>query len=205
MAVEMELKVRLDDPEPVKRRLSALGALRRSHEKSDVYWAVPGRGTGFAAEQPLKVRVRREKTLDPEGRSGECTLVTYKIKKIRDGMEINDEQEFALAPAAPGTDSAGVFEDLLEWLGLARDSGKEKQGWAWTLDGRPPVLAELSLVRDLGWFLELEIMTADQDERTVSESRNRLLSILASLDISRDRIEARPYTELLKSLSNRGH
>jgi adenylate cyclase class 2 len=200
MAIEIELKVRLDDPEPLKRRLSAVGAYCHSYEKSDVYWIAQERAGGPPAEQPFfRVRVRRELTVNADGHAGESTLVTYKTKTMRDGIELNDEREFAVT-AAPGTDGTGVFEELLGRMGLVPDITKEKRGWAWNVDGQPPVLAELSMVTDLGWFLELEIMAESQDERTVTESRNRLLSLLSTLEIPPERIETRPYTEMLKAV-----
>jgi adenylate cyclase class 2 len=188
MAVEIELKVRLDDPGPVTERLDSLGARIRSYEKSDVYWHAAA--NGMARLPPAGLRVRRENALDAEGRGSATVLVTYKTKETRDGIEINDEREFAVT-------GAEVFEDLLARLGLCPGIRKEKRGRAWDLGGRPPVLAELAMVGGLGWFLELEILAESRDERSLAESRNRLLSLLAALDIPPERIESRPYTEML--------
>jgi predicted adenylyl cyclase CyaB len=193
MAVEIELKVRLDDPEAVKQRLSSLGTYRRSYTKNDVYWTAEG-GT----IPPAGIRIRRESGARPDGRIHETVLVTYKTKETQAGVEINDEREFTIAGTDPGTSAAGIFEDMLERLGLKPGVKKEKRGWAWTLGGDPPMLAELSLVKDLGWFLEIEILAGDRDGRTLAESRERLLSALAELDISPERIESRPYTEMFK-------
>jgi adenylate cyclase class 2 len=202
MAVEIELKVRLDGPEPVKQRLSSLGTYRRSYEKSDVYWVAEKKSP--SGLPPSGVRIRREIATGQEGRGSESALVTYKIREMRDGVEINDEREFAVAGAGQDAEGAKVFEDLLERLGLEPGIRKEKRGWAWTLDGQPPVLAELSLVKNLGWFLELEILAEDRDEQTITESRNRLLSLLETLDIPPERIEKRPYTAMLKELQQQG-
>jgi adenylate cyclase class 2 len=195
MAVEIELKARLDDPEPVKRKLSSLGTYYRSYEKKDAYWTDES-----GCRLPSALRVRREIDTEADGSDRENTLVTYKTKEIRDGIEINDEREFAVAGIGPDEPGAEVFEDLLRRLGMRPFIRKEKRGWAWTVGERPSILAELSMVKDLGWFLELEIMAKEGDERTVRESRNRLLSLLETLDIPPERIESRPYTEMLKSL-----
>jgi adenylate cyclase class 2 len=199
MAVEIELKVRLDDPEPIKQRLSTLGTFCRSYEKNDAYWISTAQNIF-----PSGLRVRRERGVDGAGLIKAAVLVTYKTKENRDGIEVNDEREFAITGTEPAdrgaADSAAVFEDLLGRLGLKPDIRKEKRGWAWNLGGQPPVLAELSLVKDLGWFLELEILAEDQEEGTVTESRNRLLLFLEKLDIPPERIERRPYTEMLRSL-----
>jgi adenylate cyclase class 2 len=201
MAVEIELKIRLDGPETVKQKLSSLGSRCRSYEKSDTYWIAADRNRPFVRLPPSGIRVRREIDADAEGRAGESALVTYKTREMRDGIEINDEREFAIVGPRPDADGAAVFEDLLERLGLEPGIRKEKRGWAWTLDGQPPVLAELSLVKNLGWFLELEILADVNDRETIGESQNRLLSLLETLDIPPDRIETRPYSEMLRGLS----
>jgi len=197
MAVEIELKARLDDFEPVKERLAVLGEYCRSYTKSDVYW-LPA---AFAARQlvatiPSGVRVRRESGLNADGAAFDSVLITYKTKEISDGIEVNDECEFTVSDAA-------VFAELLSRLGLRETYRKEKKGWAWLVTSsasapNPPILAELSLVAGLGWFLEIEIQAEADDRQTVDESRRRLLALLEKLEIPPGRIESRPYTLMLK-------
>jgi len=197
--IEIELKARLDDYAPVKERLSVVGDYCRSYKKSDAYWlpAQPVDG-GIVAEMsipPSGVRVRRESGIDADGAAHEAVLVTYKTKEISGGVEVNHECEFTVS-------DAGLFEELLGRLGLSRAIRKEKEGWAWTIPpqsaGQSPILAELSLVADLGWFLEIEIMAADDGEQTVKESRGRLFALLEKLEIPVEWIESRPYTAMLR-------
>jgi len=187
MAIEIELKAWLDDPEAVAERLSRLGSLSRSFEKDDAYWqadgtAVPGSG----------VRVRRERSIDARGEARETALVTTKSKRVSDGIEVNDEREFAVS-------DAGLFEELLCALGLREGTRKEKLGREWKVAGERPASAEISLVAGLGWFLELEIIAADDGERTVGECRAALLSLLEDLGVSAEKIEARSYASLLRA------
>ena len=190
MAVEIELKARLDDFEPVRERLFAVGEYDRSYIKSDTYW-LPAQG-GALASIPSGVRVRRDRGIDAGGAAHESILVTYKTKEITDGIEVNDESEFTVSNAAP-------FEALLLNLGLREAIRKEKQGWAWNIPPeQPPILAELSLVTGLGWFLEIEIQAANDQRQTVDESRRRLLALLEKLEIPAERIEPRPYTVMLR-------
>jgi adenylate cyclase class 2 len=192
MAVEIELKARLDDSEPVKKRLSVLGEYCRSYAKSDTYWLPASfNARQLAATVPSGVRVRRENGVGAAGSAFESVLVTYKTKEITDGIEVNDESEFTVSDAA-------VFEELLSRLGLRPAHRKEKKGWAWLI---PPILAELSQVAGLGWFLEIEIQAADDNRQTVEESRRRLLALLDQLEIPADRIESRPYTVMLSEVS----
>jgi adenylate cyclase class 2 len=200
MAIEIELKVPVDDPEALKARLSSLGTVLGSYEKHDTYWIAADRKGAPGGIPASGIRIRRERAAGPDGRELEQALVTYKIRELSGGVEINDEREFTLGSGAGPGEAAAVFAELLERLGLRPDIRKEKQGRAWNLGGEPPVLAELSLIGGLGWFLELEILTEDRNEGTLSASRKRLLSLLEELEISPERIEARPYTQMLREL-----
>jgi len=194
MAVEIELKARLDDYAPVKERLSRVGEYCRSYKKADSYW-LPVQPAAGMSIPPSGVRVRRENGIDADNVAHESVLATYKTKEISGGIEVNHECEFTVSDAEP-------FEELLGRLGLSRAIRKEKEGWAWTIPpqtaGQAPILAELSLVAGLGWFLEIEIMAADDGEQTVKESRGRLFALLEKLEIPAEWIETRPYTAMLK-------
>jgi len=198
MAIEIELKARLDDYAPVKERLSVVGNYCRSYKKSDSYWrpanGIYANGNTAMSIPATGVRVRRESGIDADGAAHESVLATYKTKEISDGVEVNHECEFTVS-------DAGLFEDLLGRLGLRDSVRKEKEGWAWTIPsqaaGQAPILAELSLVAGLGWFLEIEIMAANNSEQTVKESRGRLFTLLEKLDIPAELVEPRPYTVML--------
>jgi len=197
MAVEIELKARLDDFEPVRERLFTIGEYCRAYLKSDTYWLPASFNVGI----PSGVRVRRESGVNADGSAFGSILVTYKTKEITDGIEINDECEFAVSDAP-------VFEELLGRLGLRATYRKEKKGWAWLVGAsgasgasvtEAPILAELSLVAGLGWFLEIEIQAPNNSRQAViEESRRRLLALLEKLEIPADKIESRPYTLMLK-------
>jgi adenylate cyclase class 2 len=198
MAFEIEVKVRLDGVDPVKKRLSALGNYCRSYDKSDSYWFPVQPSTCGMSFPPSGVRIRRENSLDANGTAHKSVLVTYKTKEISDGIEINDEREFTVS----AEDAGPLFEEFLGRMGLYSDIRKEKKGWAWTISsqtsGQPPILAELSLVAGLGWFLELEILADDNCRQTVEENRKRLLALLEKLEIPAEWIEAKPYTVMLR-------
>jgi adenylate cyclase class 2 len=113
---------------------------------------------------------------------------------MRDGIEVNNERELAVSDGK-------IFEEILAQMGLAPFIKKEKRGTAWEYadaDGGPRILAELSDVAQLGWFLELEIQSDSRDERDIQKNRQCLLALLEKLGIPADKIEARPYTEMLE-------
>jgi len=191
MSFEIELKAHVDDCVPVEERLSALGTYYRSYTKSDSYWFPAQGANGGASALASGVRVRRENAVDANGTVHESVLVTCKHKVISGGIEVNDEREFTVSDAV-------LFEELLECLGLRKAVCKEKRGRAWTIQRQRSIVAELSLVAGLGWFLELEIIADDNDRQTIAESRKQLLALLETLQIPAEKIEAMPYTEMLK-------
>jgi adenylate cyclase class 2 len=188
MCLEIELKVRVDYPEEVKTRLSNLGTYCYSYEKDDTYWVLSN-------ENPFKLRVRRESKTDSRGKTRRISLVTCKTREIRGGIEVNDEQELMVSDGK-------VFEEILAQMGLIPAVKKEKRGMAWEYgQEQPPILAELSDVKRLGWFLELEIQSDSRDEQSIQENRLRLLALLEKLGIPPEKIEPRPYTEMLVNSS----
>jgi adenylate cyclase class 2 len=65
---------------------------------------------------------------------------------------------------------------------------------------------ELTEVKGLGWFVELEMISDDEDagntqEETLAAARKKLLDFLAKLGIERNAIESRPYTEMLRGIA----
>jgi adenylate cyclase class 2 len=211
--VEIELKVRINNPKAVKKRLSGLGAYDCAYKKDDTYWCAPkpperrggknapGREAGGGPVPflpPSGLRVRRETNTAEDGEISKFNLITYKTRELRAGIEINDEREFVISDGE-------IFEDLLQRLGLAPGIRKNKRGWAWRInvpEAAGPdteIRAELSEVKTLGWFLELEILVPEKDEKTIAQCRERLFLLLEKLEIPQEAIETRPYTEMLKS------
>jgi adenylate cyclase class 2 len=180
MAIEIELKAWIDDPEALKARMTFLAGGAGSFEKEDAYWYTP-------ALPASAVRVRKERATDPQGAAASTVWATYKGKKLQKGIEVNDEREFSVSDGQS-------FEDLLNRLGLVLKTKKRKQGWYWNYTG---ITVELALVENLGWFVELEILGNHDDAETVNRSHTRLFDCLRQLGVGEDKIETRYYTELL--------
>ena len=195
MSAEIELKVWLDDHEFVKERLSSIGEYVRSYEKTDTYWLPMRENAPYVSLPPSGLRIRRERSLDSNDVERKSVLITLKRREILDGIEVNDEREFSVS-------DADLFEGLICDLGLSKFACKEKCGWEWRVpagvEGDRPISAEVSMVKDLGWFLEMELLSDTACEKTVEESRKGFFSLLEKLRISKDKIEAKPYTTLLQ-------
>jgi adenylate cyclase class 2 len=204
MAVEIELKAHVRSPLALKAEISLLapgnpaGCLPLSFEKDDCYWIAADYcpPASVPASIPKSgIRIRRERIRRPDGAAEEKVLVTYKSKEVREGIEINDEREFTVS----GEDA---FNELLKRLGLEPGMRKHKQGWAWTYGNIYAELCEVSggnqgSPRNLGWFLELEILADDAEAGTVAAARKELLGLLERLNVGKERIEERYYSELL--------
>jgi len=192
MPVEIELKAWLDDYESIKGRLSSLGSYVRSYEKTDTYWYPIDEGVSGVTLPRSGLRIRRDRSTDA---GSERVLVTLKKGQVSGGVEVNEEREFSVS-------NADVFEELICDLGLFKGMYKKKYGWEWMVpsetEGLPPIGAEVSMVKDLGWFLELELIVRDKGDPLMEKSRKELLSLLERLEISSEKMEARSYTALLR-------
>jgi adenylate cyclase class 2 len=186
MATEIELKAWVDDPEALKARIASLACFSASFDKEDAYW-YPCSHCSAAPVPASGVRIRKETATDDTGSVTHNIGVTYKLKEVRDGIEVNDEREFSVSDGP-------VFEELLKRLGLQCGAIKHKHGWAWQYEG---ITVELVQIAKLGWFVELEIMADNDHLETVLSARTRLLTFLHYLDIGEDKIETRYYTEML--------
>ena len=203
MAYEIELKAHVADAARTAERLNGCARFLFHYEKEDVYWYNSG------AAFPSGVRVRTECRTTAAGAHERFTLVTYKRQEQRDGIEVNEEREFRVAPPgsapeADGETAAAAFRELLTRAGFTAGFTKKKRGSCWRYT--PPAAAadtagesvtvELSLVEPLGWFLELEIIR-DTDSRA-GDAKQALLAVLEKAGIPETCIETRYYAEMLR-------
>jgi len=173
MGVEVEIKAHVDSPERVIARLEEIGTFRRRYLKEDRYF---GR-----SRDPKRSRFRLR-------RDGERWVCTYKQKDLVDRVEQNREVEFDVS-------DGGAFTTLAEELGFFVAVEKRKEGSEWLVDG---VLVEVSDVRTLGHFVELELILPDGSDRdSLAAARQRLYALLDRIGIPSDRIETRPYTQMI--------
>ena len=195
MATEIELKAHVKDSEALKRILFEKTEYLGAFEKKDIYWYPAGDHSSRAWNLPPSgLRLRLEKRSYPNGTEENATFATYKMKEVRDGIEINNEREFEVRTSPSQGEPA--FEEFLRRMGLKPGAAKRKRGWAFSLEG---ITAELVDVEGLGWFVELEILADNSSEETFAEGKKRLLKLLDELGVGREAIEDRFYTEMLRA------
>ena len=190
---EIELKAHLEHPEKTETLLSRIADFSLRSTKTDRYWTL-GEKT---------IRVRRELIGDKE-----TVFVTHKQKTYTGTIETNRELEFELAAA-----SVPVFTEMLESLGMICTAEKQKDTKVFVphsslfsadiLEDTHSVSAELSFIHPIGYFLEIEVLYADEGSDTVVSERHirnaRIIfdTLLSTLEIPQSAIEIRPYNELL--------
>ena len=201
MATEIELKAHIEHAESLRQLLSGKAEYLCTFKKEDTYY-YHAEAQGFL---PSGIRLRTERRAFPDGSEKSTTLLTYKRKKVKDGVEVNDEREFEIRSSVgemmfgepSSSHPAAELGDLLKGIGFEQGIFKRKHGWAFCRDD---IIAELLEVESLGWFLELEIVVTDNREERFAEERNRLLDFYDSLELAREAIESRFYSEMLKEL-----
>jgi len=142
--LEVELKVRVPDLDPIRKRLLALNAefCGKAHEH-DIYYNAPHRDFGKTDEA---VRVRY---------TNDHAVVTYKGPKIKKfGLKAREELNFSV-------ESGEVFETMLDRLGFTKTLEVNKLRENYRL-GRASIA--LDQVEELGTFAEIEIIAEDERE-----------------------------------------
>ncbi len=153
MAIEIEAKFRIADPDAIRRRLHADAEPIAKVLERNTYFDTPA-GELRAADRGLRVR-----EIESVGGESRCTL-TYKGPRRQGPLKIRTEQEL-------GVDSAEAAAALLASLGYEPTVSFQKRRESFRLG---PARIELDELPELGFFLEIE---AD-DEPAVQAARESL-------------------------------
>ncbi|MDO9326873.1 MAG: class IV adenylate cyclase [Methanoregula sp.] len=170
--LEVELKVKVPSLESVRKLLHENGAenLGRIHEH-DIYYNAPHRDFGITDEA---VRVRY---------TNEHAVVTYKGAKIKKfGLKAREELNTAV-------ESGEVFEAMLDRLGFTKTTEVDKWRENFRFSGAAICLDE---VNELGTYVEIEIMTSDEN----SHAEEEIKKIAHEIGVTGEPILA-SYLELL--------
>ncbi len=182
MAYEVEMKAWVDDWKALEATLRERSGFRRSFRKEDRYYRMD-------VERNEDATLKRA---DPGFRirmEGERACVTFKRKSRRGSAEVNLEREFRV-------DDTRAFLDLMMRTGYFQEFAKVKEGLRFEHDG---LVAELAHVEELGDFLEVESIGANDDEAAHATAVRRITAFMTDCGIGSDRIEERPYMTLLRT------
>ncbi|ABS55844.1 putative adenylyl cyclase CyaB [Methanoregula boonei 6A8] len=172
--LEIELKVRVDALDPLRKNLLARHAefTGKQHEH-DIYYNAPHRDFG-TTDEALRVRY----TDGP-------ALVTYKGKKIPE-LNLKAREELNTC-----VESGEVFETILNRLGFTKTAEVNKWRENYRLGNAS---FALDTVEGLGTFAEIEIMAENNGEAATAE----IMKLAKELGIGGEPILA-SYLELLLS------
>jgi adenylate cyclase class 2 len=179
MHLEVEQKFRLDSHDAIRRQLVELGA--RADEpvtQIDTYYGHPQRD--FAStDEALRIRC-----------VDRANWITYKGPKLSQTTKTRQEIDLAIASGERG---AAEGAELLLALGFHRVAEVRKRRQSFHLV-RDAWMVEVTLdeVRDLGRFVELEILA---DESGLEAASQVLGQVADELGLSR--VERSSYLELL--------
>lgn len=172
MSIEVEIKAWVDDFDKTLKFLKENYTFKNEYIKEDVYLD----GIDSITNTKKEVRLRRV---------GENSIVTFKERSHRGKVEVNVEKEF-------NVDNYQNFLYVINQLGYKEYITKNKTGYLF-VSGE--VNIELSHVKDLGDFIEIEYIL--EDEKEVENATNSIYTILDNLSIPRSKVEDRFYVQML--------
>jgi len=157
MSYEVELKFPLAEREPILAALKEAGAERGAElSQCDRYFAHPCRDFGETNEA---FRIRQ---------SGEKTKLTYKGPLLDKATKTRREIELSLAN---GAKTAKDMTEMLTALGFTelRAVKKTRTPYAVTWKNREMEVT-MDHVDELGWYLEIETLTDDENPKAAQEA-----------------------------------
>ncbi len=179
--IEVEIKARISDPESIRSWLAKNARFLEEIDYHDVYFK-PESIEGYTYN---RFRLRM---------SGKNSLVTVKDKIANGGGEACAEVEFEVSDTA-------AFIAFIRSFGFAALVEKTKKGKRYIIEAGPsdkpdgPARIELIEIGGLGWFVEIEIMVANEDE--IGGAWKRIKKIFRELGIGEEDVETRPYTRMI--------
>lgn len=180
MPIEVEQKFRIADTSVLLEKLAEHGAQSRHIvQQVDTYYSHPNRD--FATtDEALRIR-----------RVGESNFITYKGPKLDATTKTRREIEL---PLAAGASSADDYDQLLQALSFGRVAEVSKIRQSFRLQREDQVIeVALDQVKDVGEFVELEIVVDADDE--IDLAKQRIADLADKLQLAGT--ERRSYLELL--------
>lgn len=178
---EVEIKVKIEEQQikTIRRKLFTLGAIFKAKTKeSDVYFNAPHRDF-IKTKECLRIR-ERDNYLE----------LTYKGPTTK--LMNNKKQFWKSEINLPLISSKEEVENLLKSLDFKKISEVIKNREKFIL-GRQEI--SIDKVKNVGWFLEIESIVADEKER--QKALNENITLLNKLGLDKKNIINEPYRDLV--------
>lgn len=173
MALEIEIKARIASPDSIRTALHSQFGEGVFIQRKDQYFR-------RSQDRFDHIRLREE---------NEKAIITFKDKKISQGIEENLEIQFCV-------DNKQAFTEFLEKLGFFPTYSKEKTVQAF-YDRQRNLAFELVHIPPLGWFIEIETVI-DEQQQSTDNAHSLVKQALLDLGLEEKDIESRPYKALLE-------
>jgi adenylate cyclase class 2 len=174
--IEVEIKVKIDNPSSIRSNLEKLGCIYFDNQiQSDTYYNAGDNSRDFArTDEALRIR-----------RIGEISFITYKGPKLHTLSKSRKEIEIEIK------DPTGAY-GILTALGFTQVMTVIKSRDIYRLDQYE---ISLDTVKGLGDFLEIE--TTAEFESEVPSKVDSLFGLLGELGIKQEDTITKSYLELL--------
>lgn len=187
MPVEVEIKVKIEDPTGLEESiLETGGKLLKSEEHEDLYLDHPQYSF---ADTDEALRIREIISEPPSGENSTKLTpryeLTYKGAKIDSVSKTREE-------LSVGVDSGKKMEAILEAVGFTKVARVRKERTYFCIDN---ISLALDCVENLGWFLEAEKVVEDKER--MEPSRTDLFDLLDRLLSGEYESIRESYLELL--------
>ena len=178
--IEVETKIKVYDVNEARKKIKKIAKFIYIEKKVDDYYAL-----NYKAYPKKSLRVRYK---------GKKREVNFKQRlNYKNGIWAKKEVEFEVS------DLKGFYE-LLDDFGFRRWLRKQKMTELYrTKDG---VNIELNHVKNLGWFIEIEIISKE-NYKEIANARKKITRIRKLLGIKNKYIEKIGYTRKLWDLKKR--
>ena len=178
--VEVESKIKINNVNEARKKIKKISRFVKIEKKIDDYYSL--RHNGYP-KKSLRVRDKSKKR-----------EVNFKQRlNYKNGIWAKKEVEFEVS------DLKGFYE-LLDDFGFRRWLKKQKITELYrTKDG---VNIELNHVKNLGWFIEIEIISKE-NHKEIENARRKIINVRNKLGVNKKYIEKKGYTRALWNLKKR--
>jgi adenylate cyclase, class 2 len=173
--IEVESKIKVRDVNDARKRIKKIAKFVKVEKKLDDYYSLESRKY---PKKSLRVRNR-----------GKKRVINFKQwRSYKGGIWAKKEVEFEVSDLKN-------FFDLLSNFGFRKWMSKNKKTELYkSKDG---INIELNFVKNLGWFIEIEVLCKEED---IPIARKKVKKVMDRLGVRKKFILKKGYTKLLWEL-----
>ncbi|MCA9487956.1 MAG: class IV adenylate cyclase [Nanoarchaeota archaeon] len=181
--LEVETKVKVKDPDSLRKKIQKIAKLEKKETRSDDYFAIQGKWRRYKyPKKAFRVRKKPDKF-----------EVNFKkwLKKFWDkDIVVKQEFEFVLKGKEEVEDLLALFKDL----GFEQWIQKRKKSESYKHKKDPRIVIEINEVKHLGYFMEIEYLCQPYE---MIKAKRKIRETLKELEIDPKDIDNTGYTKML--------